>query len=272
MISRKKPWICLTASGIGGVVIALAGLNGCGGGESDAPAARSARPVARPTAPPPARRSAATSVAQLMSDLRIDERVMLAEDLAPKNNEDRVAVLEFFDAFARGDAETLRTMMSPVDQAELDALVEAGVWEETIAGITQIELETGRSPNGDKCALAIFEVDWDYQPQLWYYHSLGVGEYEFDAVACPPDIMNKLYGEDFIAKWHEILDEELALADKPDEEFEKPDVVLDEEEEEERSSSRGVGGGGKSPGRKPGGPGRRTPPKKKRRPPGPGGR
>jgi hypothetical protein len=81
-------------------------------------------------------------------------------------------------------------------------------------------------------------------------------------------MINKLYGEDWIALWHRILEEEIELANKPDEEFELPGVGVDEE-----SGGRGNSFTGSSPGtpNRPGGPpGRRQPPAR-RRPPGPGG-
>ncbi len=268
MISHNGRWIRLSAASISGVVIVAGALSGCGG---EPEATNKPREVVRASAPPPPPAPAIISVAQLMMDLRIDERIVMMEEDAPKTTAERKAVLEFFDGFARGDVETLGSMMSLVDRLELESLVESGIWDEAIAGITEISVEAGVSPSGDKCTLALFEVHDDYQPQLWYYHS-GSDGFMFDAAPTPPDIMDKLYGDDFIKRWHEILEEELAMADKPDEDFEKPKA--EEEEDDDKGSSSGTSLGGGSGGRsnKPKGPGRRTPPKKKRRPPGPGGR
>ncbi|MDY7108888.1 MAG: hypothetical protein SYC29_09655 [Planctomycetota bacterium] len=237
---------------------------GCGGeAEPQTRAPRAAAPPT-PTAPP---KPAVTPVADLMARLSIDERVNLPEGKAPPTTEDRVAVLEFFDAFARGDADALRTMLPLTDELELDALIESGAWEKTIDGIDGIAIETGPGPYDEKCALAIFEVDGDFQPQLWYYHAEGEA-YQFDAAPTPPDMINKLYGDDWIALWHEILEEEMALADKPDEEFDVPTVDLDSSEDR-----GGTFGSGTSPGttpNSPGGPPGRRPPPPRRRPPGPG--
>jgi len=271
MMSHRRGWTWPRTVGFAGATLILVGLSGCGGGEADAPAQTRARPITQPAAPPPPPRPTVVPVSDLMAELRIDERIFLAEEAAPATTEDRTAVLTFFDAFARGDADDLREMMSLIDQSELEALVESGVWERTVEGIAEIALETGLSPSGDKCVLAIFEIagekeEFRYEPQMWYYHS-GPSGYQFDAVASPPGIMTMLYGDDFIARWHEILEEELALADKPDEIFEKPKVVVDEDEGSSSSSA-----GRKTPGgRSPSAPGRRPPPPR-RRPPGPPGR
>jgi hypothetical protein len=264
MTSRSRSWMTPTVIG---TACATVGLLFAGCGSEPEPQTRAPR-AAPPPAPRQAPASAVTPVADLMVQLSIDERVNLPEDEAPGNNPDRIAVLEFFDAFARGDADALRTMLPLADELELDALIESGAWAETIDGISEIGIETGAGPYDEKCALAVFEVDGDFQPQLWYYHSEDEG-YQFDAAPTPPDMINKLYGDDWIALWHKILEEELALANKPDEDFDVPTVDLD------TSESRGTSfGGGSSPGttpNRPGGPPGRRPPPPPRRPPGPGG-
>jgi len=58
----------------------------------------------------------------------------------------------------------------------------------------------------------------DFEPQLWVY---AAGDSvddlpEFDSVATPPGIMNKLSGDNWIAAWYEVLRLELAKADEPD--------------------------------------------------------
>jgi hypothetical protein len=156
-----------------------------------------------------------------MTQLGIDERVRLAEDKAPPTDPARAAVLEFFDSFARGDATALGTMLSGLDRDELDQLVESGAWAEATSRIEEIRVETGRSPEGQDCALAVFYVADDFQPQLWYY-TVGSDGAVFDAVAAPPNMMSKLSGSDWITAWFDILEQELALADKPDEEFAVP--------------------------------------------------
>ncbi len=237
------------------------------------PVAAPARPTGPRTPPPPA----VTSVAQLMTELGIERRVSLPEDLAPMTNPERKAVLEFFDSFARGDSTALRSMITKLDRPELDELVQSGAWSETTARIDQIDVETGTSPDdGLACALAVFYVGSSFQPQLWYY-TLEENGAVFEAVAAPPNMIDRLYGDDRIAQWFAILAEELALADKPDEEF----IVVQQDLSDDSNRPQSRGGPAVNPGAppslpgspgKPGpsGPGRR---KKgpKRAPPGPGG-
>ena len=107
-----------------------------------------------------------------------------------------------------------------------------------------------------------------FQPQLWYY-TATVDDVTFDAIATPPDILYRLSGADWITAWFDLLDEELALADAPDEEFTVP--------QKNYADGTSTTGGGTSPGgfepgpKGPGGPGKRPKPKTPRRPPGPPG-
>ena len=250
---------------LGGALLLAAAPFGCG---SEPPPTRQA--VAAPPPPPTApAKPRATAVAELMTQLGIDERVRLPEDKAPSTTEARMAILEFFDAFARGDDTALDTMLSGLDRAELEELVESGAWEETTSHITRIDVQSGQSPTGQACALAIFYVADDFQPQLWYYET-HEDSATFDAVAAPPNIMERLSGTDWIAAWFDLLAEELALADMPDEEFAAPQKNYGDNT---RSDSFSIGPGGDQPTRRlPGSPGKRPRPKgPKRRPPGPPG-
>ena len=214
-------------------------LVGCGGSQSDPiaiPVAAPSRPKALRTVPPPI-----TSIAQMMTDLGIDSRVSLPEDMAPMTNPERKAVLEFFDSFARGDQAVLGSMLTSVDRDELDALVGSGAWVDATSKISGIDVQTGTSPvDGEPCALAVFYVDSGFQPQLWRYTINSDGPV-FDSVAAPPNLMDRLYGDDWIAAWFAILDEEMALADKPDEEF-----VVDQRDVGD-DTPRSSGGGGANP-------------------------
>lgn len=208
-------------------------LAGCGAEESPV----ASRNSGRASTQAPARATVTvTPIANLMAELRIDERVRLSEDKAPGTTLARKAVLQFFDGFARGDAEAVRRMIPFTDQYELDRQVENGVWEETTSNIGKIMLEAGKSPDGTACVLAIISVGYTYQPQLWYFLEEG-GEVIFEPASSPPDIINKLYGLDPIAVWHSILEEEQELAGRPDEEVEIEQVVLND------SASRNAGAG-----------------------------
>jgi len=265
MMSRK------TTSGLILASMALVVTLGC---EKEPEPQVTVAPPPQPVTPPPPPAPKLSTVDQLMSSLGIDDRVVMYEDKAPPTEDERVAVLEFFDAFARGDVGSLGPMLSVIDRQELDALAATDAWSPTIDGIEEILVETGvveaGTPYEQKCALAIFTVNGEDQPQLWYYKSEADprtgGTFMFDAAAAPPDIMNRLYGDDWIATWHEILDEEAALASKPDEDISPLSVDLDEGEEEEEQTS----GGGGAPSLAPGGGSGRN---KRRRPTGaPGGK
>lgn len=253
----------LTAKAVlcAGLLVGVVALAGCGEDEPQ----QAAAPPPPPAAPPPPPEPSVTPVEQLMAQYSIDERIVLPEQRAPESNADRIAVLEFFDAFARGDVAALSMMMTPVDQEELEELVVSGSWEETIEDIERVDLRTGKSPLGDKTVIAVFQVGDTFQPQMWYYKSGG--QTVFESQPSPPGMMDQLYGSDWIGIWHQILQQEMELANKPDEDWDPQRVVIDDGEDEESSSAGSPGG---TPGAKPGGPpGRRPPPPGgPRRPPG----
>ncbi|MHC4414178.1 MAG: hypothetical protein ACYS0G_02720 [Planctomycetota bacterium] len=259
--SRRRHLLQLGGAALA-IVVVTAGSIGCG---SEAPPPRAAAPLPPPRPAPAA--PTVTPIDQLLAQLGIDERIRLPEDKAPSNNEERKAVLEFFDAFARGDATALGTMLSRLDRDELDELVRTGAWETTTGQINRVDVQTGRGPDGQPCALAIFYVADDFQPQLWYY-TVDADDAVFDAVAAPPDIMDKLSGADWITAWFGLLEQELALADQPDEEFAAPQKDYSDTT---RSESFSAGPDNPfRPSRTPGSPGKRPKPKgPKRRPPGP---
>jgi hypothetical protein len=248
-------------------MVGLAGclvLTGCGGDDAE-PVAQTKTKV---KAPPPPPKPQVASIDELMRQLNIDDRIMLNEDAAPPGLEDRKAVLRFFDAFARGDSAKLRPMITIADQMALAALVDSKQWDSATGdAIYAIEVRTGSSQQGD-CALAVFESDAGYEPQLWYYSNED-GRFTFEAASTPPGILDKLSGADWIMSWHEIIAEELALADQPDDVFSIPQVSL---EEESTSASTVSSGPGVAPGRNmPTGPGREAP-GKGTNPVAPGGR
>lgn len=197
-----------------------------------------------------------------MVQLGIDDRVRLPEDKAPSTDEERRAVLEFFDALARGDAAALGTMLSGLDRAELDELVQAGAWQAATSQITRVQVETGESPDGQPCALAICYVGDSFQPQLWYF-TADVDGATFNAVATPPGIMDRLSGSDWIAAWFKVIEQEMARADMPEEEFVVPQKDLSQRR------STGTRATNRSPTAPPGPPGKRPKRKSPRRPPGP---
>jgi hypothetical protein len=267
MMNRKHPWTRLGALLVTGAGMGIL-VAGCGKEEPAPPPP--APPQARNTAPPPPQ---TLSVADLMRQLNIDERVYLPENEAPNSTEARKAILEFFDAFARGDAQSAGEMMTAIDQHELQVMVDNGIWDRATDDIDSIEIQTGRNKLGQDCALAVIERNFEFEPQMWYYTIEG-GIAQFEAAPTPPFIIEQLSG-DWIEAWHRILEEEDALAMQPDEDFDDLQQDLDEGSDD-RSKSAGGGGGrpGGPAGGGGGGKGRRKPPSQPRKPPGvnPGGR
>lgn len=269
-----KKWIGRCAAAC---LVMIAGPIGCGGSAPEPAATVTTTTVKRTTAPKTKSGPTVTPIAQLMTRLGIDERVILAEEHAPGTDAARKAVLVFFDSFARGDDQALGSMLSSLDRMELEELVDSGAWKKATDAISRIQVRTGQSPDGQPCAMAIHFVADDFQPQLWYYRLDG-DTATFDAVASPPDLMDKVGGTDLIAAWFELLASELALADEPDEEFAMPQKNFTETAS---SSGRprapanpvGPGPGPSSPGKPsapPGNPGRRAPNKGRRPAPGKG--
>lgn len=226
-------------------VAACAALVGCGGDPPPPPPVVS-KPVN--TAPPP---PSITPIKDLMAQYDIDPRVNLPEDKAPDSDVKRIAVLKFFDAFVRGNADALRPMLSGPDQLQFDGMVEGGIFAKATAGITRVDVRCGPQDSND-CALAVFHVGEEFEPQLWVY-TTGA-QAEFDSVATPPGIMEKLSGDNWIAAWYEILRLELAKADEPDAVIEVPQTDFTAEPDKpDGSESPGIspgGSGGNSPGRR----------------------
>ncbi|HMN96211.1 MAG TPA: hypothetical protein PKC43_07850 [Phycisphaerales bacterium] len=217
---------------------------GCG--KEEAPAIVEYEPP--PPPPPPA--PTVTSIADLMERYGIDPRVRLPENLAPPDDASRIAVLKFFDGFVRGDAVALGDMLSSPDQLELERLEKSGLWEPVIAQITRCDVRTGETRNG-RVALAVFHVGRNFQAQLWTYETAP--EPEFSAEPTPPNIIDRLSGDDWIASWYAVLEEEMRKANEPDEVVVIRSTVLDENPAESAASSspnpdlpvrRGGGGGG----------------------------
>lgn len=196
-----------------------------------------------------------TSVADLMAEFDIDSRISMSEDAAPDNDDDRIVVLRFFDGMVRGDSSRLSTLLSESDALILERLVESGEWDRATGdAIEEIEIETARAGGIGECALAIVTTtDGEFDVQLWNYELVGEADADdgaiFDALPTPPDMVNRLSGGDWIATWLEIVDQEMARADEPDEIVEFESLIL-ESESEDGDGSRPSGGQPSRPGRK----------------------
>ncbi len=222
---------------------ATLGLAGCDGEEEVA------APIVKKAAPPPARIIAptVTPVSELMATHGIDERIEMPEQFAPSTDESRIAVLKFFDAMIKGDSTGLGVMLSNTDQTELNELAADGTFEEITSDIGTIQVRTGMTPIGDEAAIAIIQTYEDYQPQLWRLVSDGYGGATFYSAPTPMNVMEKLSGDNWIQRWYQLLEEELAIALKLDEEVKAPQRDLSKGNNAEISG--GSGGSPKGPGR-----------------------
>lgn len=251
---RRRPdsrcGIAIPALLAGGMVAVLAAC----GEEPPPPAPVVQAPPPDPGPPPP---PPVTPISELMVQLGIDERVNLPEDKAPGTDAERIAVLKFCDAFVRGNHASVRPMLSFPDQLQLDLLVEDGTWTEAATLVSRVDVQTGRSPEGDDAMLAIFHTGLQFQPQLWLMEATR-DEAVFDALPTPPDIMNRLSGDDWISAWFDVNAAEIARATEPDEEVVIPQQDFSEAAEfDSTGSGPGITPAG-SPG-SPGVPGRRMP-------------
>lgn len=205
------------------------------------------------------------SVSELMESLVIDERVYMTTENAPVGTQERTAVLRFFDLFLRGRYQEFRTMLSFEDQPLWDLMIETQNIDEILSNIEEVELVSGSSPTGEPAILAMFVYRGVDMYQLWNYDTKDEGEM-FHAVPSPPGVVYRLTGpvSGYIDQWYAILDEQMRLANLPDEEI-RLDVNLDEESEDE-SATPSAPVAAPSPGGD--APIRRHRPGKPRRPPG----
>jgi len=231
-------------------------LAGCSDPEPP-PAPRAAAPAPAPPPPP----SFNCDLDQIREELEITDRVRLTQAEAPPNCQERRDVFTFFDAFVEADADTLRGYLSSEDSLQLEAMINAGHFDDSVDRIRTVTLQTGVSPEGRHCILAIYLLDeGGYEAQLWYYdQGQGGSNAVFSAAAQPPDIMYKLSGIDLVESWFKVLQAETEIWQEYDYEI---DDISEDVEAAAPSPSRGGGGtlpsgpiGPGSPGRSPGGPG-----------------
>lgn len=214
-----------------------------------------AKTVEAPPPPPAPKKPAVESIESLMAQLNIDPRVVLPEDKAPPTTAERKAVLELFDGFVRGDSQVVSSYISYSDRPLLQELVSSGQWKESTDKISQVRIESGITPLGEPCVLAIIQSGMKFQPQMWQYSAGTDMPYMFDSFYAPPDMMNKLSGTDWISAWYKIVEDELKLAEMPDEDLAPAQRVLDETTSSGGSVPSGpVGQPGRGPARAPGGP------------------
>ena len=221
-------------------------------------------PPPAPQAAAPARVAPAPSfncdLDQLREELEITDRVRISLAEAPPNCQERRDVLSFFDSFVEADADTLRGYLASDDSLQLESMINAGHFDDSIERIRNVTLQTGVSPEGRHCILAIYLLDeGGYEAQLWYYDQGRAGSTGvFSAASQPPSIIYKLSGVDLVESWFKVLQAEAEAWHEYDYEL---DDISEGVEAAAPSSNRGGGGtlpsgpiGPGSPGRSPGGP------------------
>jgi hypothetical protein len=180
--------------------------------------------------------------------------VRLTEEQAPDNDPARVAVLQFFDSVVRGDASVVGGLLADPDRNELERMQKDGSWSRATEGISRVDLRTGQNPDGVPVVLALFHTTASFQPQLWTYVTTPTAE--FAAEPSPPNIVDQLSGDDWIAGWYKILNDELVKAEEPDEKIVIKSVNKDEQGDGSTTEGQGLpprGKGGGPPGRRPAG-------------------
>jgi hypothetical protein len=203
MMNRNKTFIIAAIC----AAISCFGI-GCGGDEPVEPT----RPVVRNT-PKAKPRPKAKTITELHSSMSIDDRILMEELYAPRDEKSRVAILEFFDAMLNVDATTLQGLLSYQDQIEFQSMVEAGL-ASYMQRVSMVQLTTGTSPDGKSCVLALFEVGLDYQIQVWFYENKGDG-FSFEAAPTRPNLVNKLNG-DWVVNYFEQRERQIEIANQPD--------------------------------------------------------
>jgi len=213
-------------------------LPGCGEEEKE-------KPKPRPTVVAAAEPTL-TPIDELMETNGIDSRVWLNDAAAPPNDAERLMVLRFFDAFAKGDADLLRPFLDDVEREELAILEQRGDLRALAGQIEGIEIQTGSASSGQIAVLGLFEFSDRIEGQMWEAVS-GIEGGVFRAAPLPPGLSTQLGSEPFL-DWYAAVEREAALLSQADLGVEQAAAVasVGEEEFDEGGSS---GGGGSSPSR-----------------------
>ncbi len=160
-----------------------------------------------------------------MATFNIDARVKLPEGMAPDTNEKRIAVLKFWNAFAKGDDKYAGANMSKADQKILADLVKNGSWSQSTGKISSIEVQCKDEDDGF-ATFAVITGGGTEQPLLWDAAMSG-DDAVFTAFPGTTDILSQLSGEDSITAWKTYINglfEKYALL--PDEEVEIPQTDI----------------------------------------------
>ncbi len=126
------------------------------------PESKKKEPVQVDPGPPPA-----TSIEDLIAQYGIDERVWMDERQAPQTDEERIGLLKFFDAFARGRADQLKPYFGDIEQEELAHLEASGQLARLSTDIEGIEIRMGVTNEGRAAVLGLYELADRIEGQMW---------------------------------------------------------------------------------------------------------
>lgn len=216
---------------------------GCGEEVVEAPKPVVKKPKKKP-------KPKARAVSELAIEHSIDPRIYINEEEAPKDEQSRVAILQFFDAMLKVDTSELKKMLELGDQLTLDTMAQNGLVEQ-MDSVSFIDVKVGSSPDGRQCLMGVYEIGLDYQVQVWYFTKSG-DNFTFVSAGSPPDLANTLRGN-WINHFFELKDEMMEIANQPDDDSSY--TIFGGSNEGDNSSS---GSGRPSPGPSPS-PGPRRP-------------
>lgn len=246
---RNRSVLTLSALVVSGALVAC--------GEEPPPVVTAPPPPPKPTAPPP---PPVTSIADLMAKYDIDQRVNLPEELAPDTDVQRIAVLKFFDAFAKAQADGLKGALSPADAETLSQMTAGGDFGRACDPITRIDLSASSksdelqrgskagsgptwwpsgAPKTCGAVMAVFRSGGRVEAQLWVFDVAGEGKkvskQQFHSIYQPMDIMSKVSGKSLRAAWATVASKELGSATEA-EELPKPAARREAQEKPEEAS------------------------------------
>jgi len=124
---------------------------------------------------------------EIGEQMGLDDRIIVSGAMQQDCDQDEVeAVFRFVNAFAQGDAGTLRPMMDPLSRQVLDDLVATGAWVEATSGIRQVVVNSIVDAGvGLTVGFGITDQSGTLSQQSWVALSAG-DAYQFRPVAIPP--------------------------------------------------------------------------------------
>jgi len=178
----------------------------------------------------------------LIKALGISPKIRMAEDKAPATEHERVAVLKFFDCFAKASPDGLRPALGAEDTAVLDAMVRGSAFAAACEPVTRIDLSTA-GHEGKSWVMAVYRAGGKVQAQLWTFDVEGEGrtvsKQAFASFAQPELVMSKISGSNLVADWVRLIEREKQLADEPDQPLKPTARVQEVEKDAEGGSSEG---------------------------------